>query len=87
MSKEWKSQCTTCQFYNDRAGASNCLRYPPQVVVTEPAKHEQHDACGRFVGHVKYDLLSKFPAVAPDDWCGEYQPEKIGFRKHMQEVL
>jgi len=84
---DWVAQCSTCQFYNGDHGASNCLRYPPQIISVPPKSVEQHDACGRFVGNIKYDLLSKFPAIEPDDWCGEYQPEKKAFCKYMDNVL
>lgn len=55
-------------------------------MVSVPPHDTEQYSNGRFVGNVKYDVLSRFPAVEPDDWCGEYQPEREMFRRHMKET-
>ena len=87
MSEKWKSQCTTCQYYNDTAGASNCLRYPPQVVSVSEVAHVASASELGSLSEIRHDRVkSQFPAVEPDDWCGEYQPEKAAFREYMKTV-
>jgi len=62
-----ESSCASCRFFKPGTGhAGTCQRYPPQVygLVQSVGKGGEYHLDG--IEEVAW------PAVRPDDWCGEW---------------
>lgn len=56
--------CAECRFFAPADSA--CRRYPPTRVTDQTSALE--------TGGYAFDVITAFPTVGPNDWCGEFQP-------------
>lgn len=59
--------CSNCQFY--MASPKVCRRYPPKAMMIGVKK-----GIASLTGDEPM-IMSYFPTMMPNGWCGEYQPE------------
>ena len=55
--------CATCKFHE----GTECHRYPPTPI---PVVYQDNNWDGDF--GIDYKIVSEWPDVGDDDWCGEY---------------
>lgn len=57
-------ECESCRFYYSDQHSSECRRYAPRCLIVTAT--------------IEHDPLAMWPAVEPDDWCGEYEEHRNG---------
>ena len=63
------STCRNCKFvHEEKKGLYHeCRRYPPQII---------SEVLTNGAGNIATDLLTEWPVVYKEEWCGEWEEKK-----------